>query len=101
MFAGTLRMNLDPFEQHSDDELWQALEHAHLKAFIDTLPARLDFLCTEGGENLRYDPDAGFMCVCSPRNESLLHLATFVLDFIKVKKRMIQSFFSFLLVCIY
>lgn len=27
-------MNLDPFDTHSDDEVWQALEHAHLKTFV-------------------------------------------------------------------
>ena len=31
LFSGTLRINLDPFYQHNDDELWKALELAHLK----------------------------------------------------------------------
>lgn len=34
LFSGTLRMNLDPFDKHNDEEVWQALEHAHLKAFV-------------------------------------------------------------------
>lgn len=34
LFSGTLRMNLDPFDKHNDDEVWQALEHAHLKTFV-------------------------------------------------------------------
>lgn len=34
LFSGTLRMNLDPFDKHSDEEVWTALEHAHLKAFV-------------------------------------------------------------------
>lgn len=34
LFSGTLRMNLDPFETYTDDELWRALEHAHLKPFV-------------------------------------------------------------------
>ena len=54
MFSGTLRMNLDPFDKHTDDELWQALEHAHLKAFVQGLSAKLQHECTEGGENLRF-----------------------------------------------
>ena len=53
MFSGSLRMNLDPFEKHSDEELWQALEHAHLKNFVQGLTAGLQYECTEGGENLR------------------------------------------------
>ena len=46
-------MNLDPFDNHSDEDLWQALEHAHLKAYVQSLPAGLQHECSEGGENLR------------------------------------------------
>nr|KAG5713488.1 hypothetical protein BaRGS_025036 [Batillaria attramentaria] len=52
VFSGSLRMNLDPFEKHSDEELWQALEHAHLKNFVQGLSQGLQYECTEGGENL-------------------------------------------------
>ncbi|XP_053393099.1 multidrug resistance-associated protein 1-like isoform X5 [Mercenaria mercenaria] len=52
LFSGTLRMNLDPFDQHTDDAVWTALEHAHLKAFVSSLPTKLEYECTEGGENL-------------------------------------------------
>ncbi|KAJ6639011.1 Multidrug resistance-associated protein 1, partial [Pseudolycoriella hygida] len=52
LFSGTLRLNLDPFEQNSDEELWTALEHAHLKAFVQELTAGLNHEITEGGENL-------------------------------------------------
>ena len=53
VFSGSLRMNLDPFDKHTDEELWQALEHAHLKGFVQGLTAGLQYECTEGGENLR------------------------------------------------
>ena len=33
VFSGTLRFNLDPFEKHSDEEIWRALEISHLKRF--------------------------------------------------------------------
>ncbi|KAK3836760.1 MAG: hypothetical protein J3R72DRAFT_200095 [Linnemannia gamsii] len=39
LFAGTLRQNLDPFSEHSDADLWQALDRAHLKDIISSLPA--------------------------------------------------------------
>jgi ATP-binding cassette, subfamily C (CFTR/MRP), member 1 len=52
LFSGTLRINLDPFEQYKDEEVWRALEHAHLKHFVKGLPAGLTHEVSEGGENL-------------------------------------------------
>nr|QUF59451.1 ATP-binding cassette transporter Abcc1-6-2 [Brachionus angularis] len=52
LFSGSLRMNLDPFEEYSNDKIWNALEQAHLKEFIQKLDKKLDFECSEGGENL-------------------------------------------------
>jgi len=46
-------MNLDPFDRYADDELWIALEHAHLRDFVATLPAGLNYEVGEGGQNLR------------------------------------------------
>ncbi|KAL1434835.1 hypothetical protein MTO96_001724 [Rhipicephalus appendiculatus] len=52
LFAGTLRWNLDPCEEYTDDALWKALEQAHLKDFVATQDAGLDYEVLEGGENL-------------------------------------------------
>ncbi|XP_061235382.1 multidrug resistance-associated protein 1 isoform X4 [Neopsephotus bourkii] len=52
LFSGSLRMNLDPFDQHSDEDIWRSLELAHLKNFVSSLPAKLNHDCAEGGENL-------------------------------------------------
>lgn len=52
LFSGTLRMNIDPFQAYTDEELWKALEHAHLKTFVISLPQGLQHECSEGGENL-------------------------------------------------
>ncbi|XP_035998439.1 canalicular multispecific organic anion transporter 2 isoform X2 [Fundulus heteroclitus] len=52
LFSGTLRMNLDPFDKYSDEEVWKALEHSHLNRFVSNQPAKLDMECSEGGENL-------------------------------------------------
>lgn len=42
LFSGTLRMNLDPFDCHSDEEVWRALEHAHLKTFVESMSSFYD-----------------------------------------------------------
>ncbi|XP_056153641.1 ATP-binding cassette sub-family C member 3 [Lampris incognitus] len=52
LFSGTLRMNLDPFENYSDDEVWKVIEHSHLHKFVSNQPAKLGLECAEGGENL-------------------------------------------------
>ncbi|XP_061492311.1 ATP-binding cassette sub-family C member 2 isoform X2 [Rhineura floridana] len=52
LFSGTLRMNLDPFDQHSDEEVWHALELAHLKSYVHGLPEELSHPVSEAGENL-------------------------------------------------
>ena len=45
-------MNLDPFNQYSDKNIWDALDHAHLKSFVSYLPNGLHFEVSEGGANL-------------------------------------------------
>ncbi|XP_049620339.1 ATP-binding cassette sub-family C member 2 [Suncus etruscus] len=52
LFSGSLRMNLDPFNNHSDEEVWKALELAHLKSFVSGLPLGLSHEVTEAGDNL-------------------------------------------------
>ena len=47
-----MRMNLDPFNQYSDKNVWDALEHAHLKSFVSNLPGGMNFQVSEGGSNL-------------------------------------------------
>jgi len=52
LFSASMRVNLDPFEIYSDKQMWEALELAHLKSFIASLPGGLNFEVNEGGENL-------------------------------------------------
>ncbi|KAK7601472.1 hypothetical protein V9T40_008913 [Parthenolecanium corni] len=51
LFSGTLRINLDPIGLYSDESIWRALELAHLKTFITSLNAGLQYEVTEGGDN--------------------------------------------------
>ncbi|XP_065414946.1 ATP-binding cassette sub-family C member 6 isoform X3 [Chrysemys picta bellii] len=52
LFAGSLRMNLDPLNQYSDEAIWTVLELIQLKNFVLDLPDQLNHECLERGENL-------------------------------------------------
>ncbi|CAN8006751.1 unnamed protein product [Ixodes pacificus] len=52
LVRGSLRGNLDPRGQHSDSELWQALDQAHLKEFVERDANRLLLEAGDGGTNL-------------------------------------------------
>ena len=51
LFSGTIRYNLDPFDQYTDDKLWYALEHAQCKDFISAQGLGLDAPVEEFGGN--------------------------------------------------
>ena len=53
LFCGRLRVNLDPFEEFSDAQIWSALEKAHLAEFVRTLADGLGHEIADGGSNLR------------------------------------------------
>ena len=52
IFSGSFRMNLDPFEEHSDEELWAALQLSHMDAYVREQGQGLQFTVSEGGGNL-------------------------------------------------
>ncbi|XP_037271387.2 ATP-binding cassette sub-family C member 2-like [Rhipicephalus microplus] len=52
LVRGTLRMNLDPTNSHSDREIWQCLEKAHLSKLVSSDSRGLLMETTDGGSNL-------------------------------------------------
>lgn len=53
IFTASVRQNLDPFNQYSDQDVWSALEEVQLKQLIKNLPDALQTeLTAEGGGNL-------------------------------------------------
>lgn len=52
LFSGTIRSNLDPFSDHSDDALWSALERCELRQAVEAMDGGLDAKVAEYGENM-------------------------------------------------
>ncbi|GAB1601926.1 multidrug resistance-associated protein 1-like [Argonauta hians] len=52
LFYGSIRFNLDPFDQYTDDQLWTALEQSSMKAVVARYEDGLAHQCDEGGSNL-------------------------------------------------
>lgn len=51
LFSGTMRYNLDPFDEYADDKLWSALQNVNLKTIIAEMAAGLQSKIFEGGSN--------------------------------------------------
>ena len=51
LFNGPVRKNLDPFHQHADEALWQALSEVQLQQAVRDLTNGLDSQVSEGGVN--------------------------------------------------
>ncbi|KAI9440473.1 P-loop containing nucleoside triphosphate hydrolase protein [Lactarius indigo] len=49
LFEGTVRENIDPVGEHQDADIWEALNQAHLKEYVESLPEGLDAPVKEGG----------------------------------------------------
>jgi ATP-binding cassette subfamily C (CFTR/MRP) protein 1 len=51
MFSASVRFNLDPFEQYSDEVVWAVLDSIGMKTYVQNLPARLREEVVEGGDS--------------------------------------------------
>ncbi|KAK9057251.1 hypothetical protein SSX86_022086 [Deinandra increscens subsp. villosa] len=51
LFEGTVRSNIDPLGQHSDDEIWRSLERCQLNDVVASKPGKLDSAVVDNGDN--------------------------------------------------
>ncbi|CAN6819151.1 unnamed protein product [Brassica oleracea] len=51
MFEGTVRSNLDPLEEYTDDQIWEALDKCQLGDEVRKKDLKLDSSVSENGEN--------------------------------------------------
>uniref|UniRef100_J3M4P3 ABC transporter C family member 13 n=1 Tax=Oryza brachyantha TaxID=4533 RepID=J3M4P3_ORYBR len=51
LFRGSVRSNVDPLGQHTDEDIWEALDKCQLKKTISALPGLLESPVSDDGEN--------------------------------------------------
>ncbi|XP_042515828.1 ABC transporter C family member 3-like [Macadamia integrifolia] len=51
MFEGTLRSNLDPLEEYTDEQIWEALDRCQLGDEVRKKEVKLDSIVNENGDN--------------------------------------------------
>ncbi len=51
LFSGSVRTNLDPYDRHSDAEIWEALSHVSLKGVVAAFESGLSSTVAENGDN--------------------------------------------------
>ncbi|XP_076912772.1 ABC transporter C family member 3-like isoform X2 [Bidens hawaiensis] len=51
MFNGTVRSNMDPLEEYTDDQIWEALDKCQIGDEVRNKEGKLDASVTENGEN--------------------------------------------------
>merc|ERR1719223_948664 len=51
LFSGTIRSNMDPFDEHTDEAIWNALDGCGMKDVIEDMPSLLNSPVSENGDN--------------------------------------------------
>nr|XP_043609017.1 ABC transporter C family member 4-like [Erigeron canadensis] len=51
LFEGTVRSNIDPIGEHSDEEIWRSLERCQLRDVVSAKPGKLDSAVVDNGDN--------------------------------------------------
>ncbi|KAN0029847.1 hypothetical protein ACTA71_007984 [Dictyostelium dimigraforme] len=64
IFTGTIRSNIDPFNEFTDLEIWESIEKVKLKEAINSMPLKLETPLQENGDNGFSFGQKQLLCLC-------------------------------------
>ncbi|KAN0024954.1 hypothetical protein ACTFIV_009363 [Dictyostelium citrinum] len=64
IFTGTIRSNIDPFDEFTDFEIWESIEKVKLKDAINSMPLKLETPLHENGDNGFSYGQKQLLCLC-------------------------------------
>ncbi|KAM9969411.1 hypothetical protein ACTFIR_001246 [Dictyostelium discoideum] len=64
IFTGTIRSNIDPFNEFTDFEIWESIEKVKLKDAINSMPLKLETALQENGDNGFSYGQKQLLCLC-------------------------------------
>ncbi|EAL63605.1 ABC transporter C family protein [Dictyostelium discoideum AX4] len=64
IFTGTIRSNIDPFNEFTDFEIWESVEKVKLKDAINSMPLKLETALQENGDNGFSYGQKQLLCLC-------------------------------------
>ncbi len=74
MFSATVRFNLDPFDEFTDEQVWEVLRSVSMYDHVQSLPNKLMEMVAEGGDNF----SAGQRQVSFIKISSFIYLNNFI-----------------------
>ncbi len=81
MFSGTIRSNLDPYDEHTDHDLWSVIKEANLMTMVTAVGGLDGKVDGSGSQNISLG-QAQLVCLCRAALRKVCSLSFFCSSFL-------------------